>query len=395
MRRSLILLVALLWLIPSADLALASDPPAEPGQTDEHGQVEETAHGETAAHGDEAEPVLHGDEHAEAGAHGDEHGDDHGGAHGEHLELPHIIMVLRNLGPLAGNETFADLTHVFENFFFAALAGLFLVFLAQKVYRNRQLLPGRLQAAFEILVEQMLSITVTMMGEKDGKKYAPLVLTIFAYILCMNYSGLVIFGKAPTSTLINNASIALTVFVIVQFTGIRRNGIGGYFHHLAGSPKDLVGWCLSPLMFLLEVVGELIKPMSLSLRLFGNIFGEDTLLAVFALLGVVVIAFIPGIGDQWWMPGIPFHLPFLFLSMLLGLIQALVFSLLTSVYITLMLPHERPRGRARRGPLIEGSNGVIGPHIQGSIKELANGPARTLSPARTRYRRPRLRPRSR
>jgi F-type H+-transporting ATPase subunit a len=151
---------------------------------------------------------------------------------------------------------------------------------------------------------------------------------------------LIVLGKSPTATLINNASIALCVFLYVQYTGIRRNGIGGYFHHLAGSPKDVVGWCLSPLMFLLEVVGELIKPMSLSLRLFGNIFGEDTLLAVFALLGVVVIAFIPGIGDQWWMPGVPLHLPFLFLSMLLGLIQALVFSLLTAVYITLMLPHE-------------------------------------------------------
>lgn len=330
MRRSLILLVtlaALLWSLPAADLAFASDPPEEHEQTEEvHG--EEAEHGEAAA-GDDHDPVIHGDEHA----------DEHGGAHGEHLELPHLFMILRNLGPLASSEAFSDFTHVYENFLFAAFAGLFLVFLSQRIYNNRQMLPGRLQSAFEILVEQILSTTVTMMGEKDGRKYAPLILTIFAYILCMNYSGLVIFGKSPTATLINNASIALSVFVLVQFTGIRRNGIGGYFHHLAGSPKDTVGWCLSPLMFLLEVVGELIKPMSLSLRLFGNIFGEDTLLAVFALLGVVVMAFIPGIGDQWWLPGIPFHLPFLFLAMLLGLIQALVFSLLTSVYITLMLPH--------------------------------------------------------
>jgi F-type H+-transporting ATPase subunit a len=342
MRRSLILLAALLWLIPSAEMALAADPPAERGQTDEHGQVEEAGHGEVDAHADDhGEAAEHADDHGEAGAHGDVHGDDHGGGHhGEHLELPHLIMVLRNLGPLAGNETFYKISKVYENFFFAALAGLFLVFLAQKIYRNRQLLPGRLQAAFEVLVEQLLSITVTMMGEKDGRRYAPLIMTIFAWILVMNYSGLVLLGKAPTSMLINNASIALCVFAFVQYTGVRRNGISGYLHHLAGSPKDVVGWCLSPLMFLLEVVGELIKPMSLSLRLFGNIFGEDTLLAVFALLGVVVIAFIPGIGDQWWMPGIAFHLPFLFLSMLLGLIQALVFSLLTSVYITLMLPHE-------------------------------------------------------
>jgi F-type H+-transporting ATPase subunit a len=342
MRRSLILLAALLWLVPSADVVLAADPPAEHGQTEaaEQPHGEEAAHGDTTGtHGDDYDPVIHGDDHSEAG-HGDGHGDDHGGGHhGEHLELPHLIMVLRNLGPLADNETFNHLSHVYENIFFASLAGLFLVFFSQKVYRNRQLLPGRLQAAFETVVEQILSITVTMMGEKDGKKYAPLILTIFAYILAMNYSVLVVFGKSPTATLINNASIAICVFLYVQYTGIRRNGIGGYFHHLAGSPKDVVGWCLSPLMFLLEVVGELIKPMSLSLRLFGNIFGEDTLLAVFALLGVVVIAFIPGIGDQWWMPGVPFHLPFLFLSMLLGLIQALVFSLLTSVYITLMLPH--------------------------------------------------------
>lgn len=335
MRRSLIVLAALLWLLPAADLALASDPPAEDHATTEeaHGVEAASDHGETAT-GDH-DPVIHGDGHA-----ADDHGQGHGGEHkGEHLELPHIIMVLRNLGPLADSESFSHLSHIYENFFFAGLAGLFLVFLAQRVYRNRQMLPGRLQSAFEVVVEQLLSITVTMMGEKDGKKYAPLVLTIFAYILCMNYSGLMLFGKAPTSTLINNASIALTVFLFVQFTGVRRNGVLGYLHHLAGSPKDTVGWCLSPLMFLLEVVGELIKPMSLSLRLFGNIFGEDTLLAVFALLGVVVVAFIPGVGDQWWMPGIPFHLPFLFLSMLLGLIQALVFSLLTSVYITLMLPH--------------------------------------------------------
>jgi F-type H+-transporting ATPase subunit a len=341
MRRSLILLVALLWLLPSADLALAADPPAEPGQTDEHGHVEEAGHGEADAHGDDHDPVLHGDDHGEAGAHGDDHGDDHGGGghHGEHLELPHLMMVLRNLGPLKDNQWFYDTSKMYENFFFAALGGLLLAFLANKVYRNRQMLPGRLQAAFEILVEQLMSITVTMMGEKDGKKFAPLILTIFSYILIMNYSGLVFLGKAPTSQLINNASLALCVFAIVQFTGIYRNGIGGYLHHLAGSPKDVVGWCLSPLMFVLEVVGELIKPVSLSLRLFGNIFGEDTLLAVFAVLGVVVISFVPGVGGHWLVPGVPLHLPFLFLSMLLGLIQALVFSLLTSVYITLMLPH--------------------------------------------------------
>lgn len=344
MRRSLIFLAALMWLFAAADLALAADPaqPEEHGQTGAQAEDEThagpTAHGEEPAHGDEhADPILHDDAHAEAG-----HGEGHGEAHGEHLELPHLVMVLRNFGPLKHNDTFVHYSHLFENFFFAALAGLILVILARKVYANRQLLPGRLQSAFEILVEQIVSITVTMMGEKDGRKYAPFILTIFAYILFMNYSALVPLGKAPTSTLINNASIAICVFLYVQYTGIRRNGIGGYLHHLAGSPKDAIGWGMSVLMFPLEVLGEFIKPMSLSLRLFGNIFGEDTLLAVFAVLGVVVVGLFPG-GQNLWV-GVPLHIPFLFLSMLLGMIQALVFSLLTTVYIALMLPHGEHHG---------------------------------------------------
>jgi F-type H+-transporting ATPase subunit a len=323
MRRSLIVLAALLWLLPAAELAMASDPAPEQESAQEHVESAADEHGEPTS-----------DEYGAAVEHGDDHGDE---AHGEHLELPHLLMFLRNIGPLADNETFAHYSHIYENFFFAALAGLLLVFLSRKVYANRQMLPGRLQSAFEILVEQMLSITVTMMGEKDGRKYAPLILTVFSYILFMNYMALVPLGKSPTATLINNASIAICVFLYVQYTGLRRNGLGGYLHHLAGSPKDAIGWGMSVLMFPLEVLGEFIKPVSLSLRLFGNIFGEDTLLAVFAVLGVVVVGLFPGGGSSW--VGVPLHLPFLFLSLLLGMIQALVFSLLTTVYISLMLPH--------------------------------------------------------
>ena len=115
-----------------------------------------------------------------------------------------------------------------------------------------------------------------------------------------------------------------------------KNGLLGYLHHLCGSPKDVTGWLLSPLMLFLEVFGELVKPISLSLRLFGNIFGEDKLLAIFALLGVIIV----GLFGLPEVVGLPLHLPFMFLSLLLGFIQALVFSLLTTAYIGLMLPHE-------------------------------------------------------
>jgi F-type H+-transporting ATPase subunit a len=354
MRLRLSLTMTLLALLSTAlwmGAAMGSEPSgsAPPSAALEHrseGDGLNVALADPPEHGEEPEGANEhgGPEHAagDQGDHGDEdaHGE-HGDAahHGEHLELPHLIMVLRNFA-FGDNESLVHYSHVFENAFFAILAGIVLSLVAARVYRRRSELPGRVQAFFEILVEQVLEIAGSMMGPKNARHYAPFVATIFCYLLVMNYSALIPLGKAPTATFLNNISVAICVFLYVQYTGIRRNGLGGYLFHLAGSPKDIVGWCLSPLMFFLEVFGEFIKPVSLSLRLFGNIFGEDTLLAVFALLGVVALS---ATGSPI---GIPLHLPFLFLSLLLGLIQALVFSLLTTVYISLMLPHEHDEEHA-------------------------------------------------
>lgn len=329
---ALFALLAAFWLVDSS-VAFAQH-----GDDDDHGETptEAGAHGDetTDQAGDDAGDDAHGDGHAE---------------HGEHIELPHLIMALRGWlgvvphadkaraaeagGYLSGDFGFGDVVHVFENTFFSLLAALFLIFVSVKVYNNRQELPGRLQAMVEIVVEQVDNICTTIMGPY-GRHYAPFVGTIFVYLLCMNYSGLIPLGKASTSTFLNNISVALCVFLYVQWTGIRRNGILGWLHHLCGSPKDVVGWCLAPLMLFLEVFGELIKPISLSLRLFGNIFGEDMLLAIFALLGVILLA---PLGSP---VGIPLHLPFMMLSMLLGFIQAMVFALLSAVYLSMMLPHD-------------------------------------------------------
>jgi F-type H+-transporting ATPase subunit a len=97
----------------------------------------------------------------------------------------------------------------------------------------------------------------------------------------------------------------------------------------------MIGYLLVPLMFPLNLVLEVfLPPVSLSLRLFGNIFGEETLIGAMVLLGVAVFGYfgIPG--------GFPFQLPFMLLSVLLGTIQALIFSLLASIYILSVLPHE-------------------------------------------------------
>lgn len=330
--------LSLLLLLAAPAFAQHGDEHAdEPQATEEHAEdphaAEDAAHAEDEAHATEGEHGEADAHHGEADAHGAEGEHGEGEHHGHHLELPHSLMILKEWGLEEDSATY-HFVHVFENTFFAVLAGSVVCLFAVFAYRRRSEFPGRVQAAFEMVLEMIEGLASSMMGPKYGRHYTPFIATIFVYLLAMNYSGLIPFGKASTSTFLNNISIAICVFLYVQYTGIKRNGLGGYLHHLAGSPKDVVGWALSPLLFALELFGEFIKPVSLSLRLFGNIFGEDMLLAVFALLGVVALS---GINSPI---GIPFHLPFLFLSLLLGLIQALVFSLLTTVYLSLMLPHD-------------------------------------------------------
>ena len=186
----------------------------------------------------------------------------------------------------------------------------------------------------EWIVEALSNMVVSILGEQ-GRKFVPFIGTLFIYIFCMNLLGLIPGMFSSTSKLNTTLALALCVFLYVQYTGIRNFGIFGYVYHLAGSPKSVVEWCLVPLNLPLHIIGELAKPVSLSLRLFGNISGEDMLLAIFAGLGVTILSFIPG-----HYVGLPLHLPFIFLAMLTSFVQALVFALLATIYFSLMSHHE-------------------------------------------------------
>ena len=126
--------------------------------------------------------------------------------------------------------------------------------------------------------------------------------------------------------------LAILVFVYVQFTGIREQGIVGYLDHMAGNPRDGFGFFLMPLMFVIHVIGELVKPLSLAFRLYGNIFAGENMLESMANL-------VPGLG--WLIP-----IPFYFLEVLVGLVQALVFMLLTAVFTLLICTHEEGHEKA-------------------------------------------------
>ncbi|OGW86445.1 MAG: ATP synthase F0 subunit A [Omnitrophica bacterium RIFCSPHIGHO2_02_FULL_46_11] len=226
---------------------------------------------------------------------------------------------------------FVNVLHQWENVVFSLTAAFFLIILSFFATRKKSLIPGPLQNVLELAVESFENLVTGIMGPR-GRAYVPFIATLFIYILTQNFMGLVPGLKAPTSSLNTTVGLAICVFFYVQGIGIKQNGIFGYIHHLMGSPHDIVGWIMVPLNFPLHILQELIKPMSLSLRLFGNILGEDSLIAAFVGLGILSLSFIHS-------PiGLPLQFPFFLLSMLLGTIQALVFSLLSTIYISLMLP---------------------------------------------------------
>jgi len=282
-------------------------------------------HGQEAQHED-AQSAVEG--HGEA-SHGEDaaNGDAHGGGISTHL--PTLVSLLE---AIFGHKGWIDFLHTWENVFFSLLIIIFMSVVSYIVYRRRERIPGPLQNVVETLVENFANFIEGILGH-EGRHFVPFLGTLFFYIWFMNLFGLIPLMKSPTSVFNTTIALAISVFLYVQWTGIRRLGIGGFLYHLAGEPRDAFGWALVIIMFPLHVVGEFAKPLSLGLRLFGNVMGEDTLLAVFLGLGILIVSFIP-------LPvGIPLHLPFIFLALLTSTVQALVFTLLSTIYISQVLPH--------------------------------------------------------
>jgi F-type H+-transporting ATPase subunit a len=245
--------------------------------------------------------------------------------------FPTVVTLLEAALPHAGWLPFV--VHYEALLFSLLIAGL-LCLLAFLASRDAKMIPGTLQNAVEALVEMLHDFVVGILGPKHGRRYLPFLGTLFIYILAMNLFGLIPFMHSPTASLNVTVALALTVFVYVQYTGISELGIVGYLDHLIGNPRDVISWILVPLMLPIHVLGELAKPISLSCRLFGNVFGEDMLLVAFATLGVITLPFkhVPF--------GLPLHLLFIPLALLSSVLQALVFTVLSTVYFLLMLPHD-------------------------------------------------------
>lgn len=238
-------------------------------------------------------------------------------------EFPNLVRLLADWN--SGNP-FGHFLHSWESVFYSVLAIVLLGWVAYRATSSRSLKPGRLQTAAEFFVTFVDDFVCGVMGPR-GRTFVPFIGTLFVYILTMNYMGLVPLLKSPTSELSTTLALALVVFFYMLYIGIRELGVVGFVHHLMGEPRNLFGLLtMGLLMLVMETISILVRPVSLSLRLRSNIFGDDVILATFAERGVQ--------GFLWLVPNF-------FLVLLASAIQAGVFAMLAMVYFSMFMKHEK------------------------------------------------------
>ncbi len=208
------------------------------------------------------------------------------------------------LGVLSHNHAYLFITHTL-------LVAVLAFFLAKAATKSLQIVPKGVQNVMEAYLEGVIAMGKDVIGEKNARKYLPLVATIGIFIFLANVIGIFPGFESPSGNLNFTLALALVVFIYYNFEGIREHGVGHYFAHFMGPVK----W-LAPLMFPIEIVSHLSRIISLSFRLFGNIKGDDLFLAVILML-------VPFIAP----------LPAFALLTFSALLQTFIFMILTYVYL--------------------------------------------------------------
>ena len=174
-----------------------------------------------------------------------------------------------------------------------------------------------LRNLFEMLSDTIFGLMVSVMGEKEAGRYLPLVGTLFMFILFSNLLALIPGFLPPTDTLKTNLALSVMIFLLTHIFGVRAHGVK-YFKHFLGPL-----WWLAPLMLPIEVISHIARPVSLAMRLLGNIAADHAVvLSFFAVIPFLV------------------PVPFLVMGVFVSVVQAVVFSLLSTVYIGSAVAHE-------------------------------------------------------
>lgn len=204
--------------------------------------------------------------------------------------------------------------------------------------RRLRVVPAGLQNFMEIVLEQVQGLLEEIVGP-EGRRFLPLIATLTMFILVSNLFGLIPGLAVPTANLNTTLACALIVFLAYHYIGIRKNGVWKYLKHFAG-PLPL----LAPLMFPIEVISHFARPLSLSVRLFANMFGGHMLMAALFFLALSLFEWSWRGSTVFFLVTIPLNLlpillivPIMLLKLLVALIQTFIFVMLSTVYISLAL----------------------------------------------------------
>lgn len=209
------------------------------------------------------------------------------------------------------------------------IASILMLIIFPIICRQKSLVPRGLRNFFEaILLAIRDDIVYTNMDKEDGNRFLPYLWTLFFFILFCNILGLIPFGATATGNISVTAALALITFVVVHLSGMIKNGIGGYL----GSIVPHVPLVIWPLLLVVEIMGHIIKPFALAIRLFANMTAGHVLIPVF----ISFIFLFP------YILVVPLFMAvaIMLLEVLIAFIQAYIFTFLTAVFIGIALHPE-------------------------------------------------------
>ena len=192
----------------------------------------------------------------------------------------------------------------------ALVVTILIVLLFKLVVKNLSIFPNKTQFMLEGLYKAFRSLIDDVIG-KEGRKFLPAIATLGIFIATCNLIGLFPELNSPTSNLNVTVGCAIFVSIYYHYQGVKKHGLFGYIKTFMGPV-----WWLSPLFLPIEIVSHLSRPLSLSMRLFGNIFGED-------LVIVIIASIIPFIAP----------VPIMALAIFTSLLQAFIFVMLSLIYL--------------------------------------------------------------
>ena len=239
-----------------------------------------------------------------------------------HIPLPHIELFGIDL----------SITQHLVMMWVASLLLIVFVGLAVRRRRRRGVPGGLFGSCVEALVLFIRDeLAVPNIGKEEARKFLPFLLTVFFFILTCNLLGLVPFASTATSNISVTAALALLSFFMIQLGGVLHNGLFGYFRGLI--PHGLPVWLL-PIMIPIEIVGLFTKPFALCIRLFANMTAGHVV--ILSLLGLIFI-----LKSYVVVPAsVIFALAVYMLEIFVAMVQAYIFTLLSSVFIGMAVHQE-------------------------------------------------------